>query len=414
MTRALVLALALLGCRRAASPRAAGPPVRVDASVARAAVIAPRPRDPPPPPARPSQFRMDPAHTGRSGYRLPRAPRVLGRFHTGQRVNAQVTAIDDDLLVVGSHDGVVYAFTPEGQRRWRVATGDRVYSTALVTADGVYVGSDVDRFLWLDRRGGLRVALATEDDADTAATAAPDGSLRFASGRTVYATAPDLTVRWRFDAGNKVFSSPAVSADGTTVFGAQDDHVYALAPDGTLRWRLPTGGDVDATPMIDGRGTIYVGSDDGRVYAINPDGTLRWRREVGGYVRAGAALGLDGALVVGTYGPHVRVVALDAADGRERWSVPIPAPPTRDVGVASAALVDAEGSYAVGAPDDALYLLAPDGGVRARVPLGGDVDGAPVLVRDGLIAVGCDDGDVYLIGDDRPDAGAAMIGDGGG
>lgn len=357
---------------------------------------------------------MDPAHTGRSGFRLPRAPRVLARFHTEQRVNAQVTAVEDDLLVVGSHDGVVYAFTPDARRRWRVATGDRVYSSALATADGVYLGSDVDRFLWLDRRGGLRVALATEDDADTAATPAPDGSLRFASGRTVYATGPDLTVRWRFDAGNKVFSSPAVTADGVTVFGSQDDHVYALAPDGTLRWRLPTGGDVDATPMIDARGTIYVGSDDGKVYAINPDGTLRWRRDVGGYVRAGAALGLDGTLVVGTYGPHVRVVALDASDGRERWSVRIPAAPTRDVGVASAALVDADGAYAIGAPDDALYFIAPDGRVTQRVVLGGDVDAPPVLVRDGLVAVGCDDGDVYLIGDEATDGGPDVTRDGGG
>jgi outer membrane protein assembly factor BamB len=373
--------------------------------VARDAGPPPRPRETPPPPSRPSQFRLDAAHTGRSGFRLPRSPRVLARLHTAQRVNAQVTAAEDDLLVVGSHDGVVYAFTPDARRRWRVATGDRVYSAALATADGIYLGSDIDRFLWLDRRGGLRVALATEDDADTAATAAPDGSLRFASGRTVYATERDLTVRWRFDAGNKVFSSPAVTADGVTVFGSQDDHVYALGPDGMLRWRLATGGDVDATPMIDARGTIYVGSDDGRVYAINPDGTLRWRQEVGGYVRAGAALGLDGTLVVGTYGPHVRVVALELADGRVRWSVPVPAAPTRDVGVASAALVDADGRYAVGAPDDALYILEADGRVAHRVPMGGDVDAPPVLVRDGLVAVGCDDGDVYLVGDPGADAG---------
>lgn len=354
---------------------------------------------------RPSQFRLDPAHTGRSGYRLPRTPRVLARLHTEGRVSAQVIAADDDLLVIGSHDGVVYGLSSALRRRWRVATGDRVYSTALSAAEGVYVGSDVDRFLSLDRRGGVRVALATEDDADTAATPAPDGSLRFASGRTVYAAERDLTVRWRFDAGSKVFSSPAVTADGGTVFGSQDDHLYALAPDGTLRWRLRTGGDVDATPALDAAGNIYVGSDDGHVYSVAPDGALRWRRSVGGYVRAGAALGLDRTLVVGTFGPRVRVVALDMDDGRELWSLPIPSAPTRDVGVASAALVDREGWYALGAPDDRVYILDALGRVVHSVQLGADVDSAPVLLRDGVIAVGCDDGDVVLLGEDDSDAG---------
>jgi outer membrane protein assembly factor BamB len=394
----VVVALCALACRRAAPSRDARAPATVP-SAPRDAGPPPRPREAPPAPAPPSQFRLDATHSGRSGFRLPRAPRVLARLHTDRRVSAQVIAAQDDLLVVGSHDGVVYGFTPAGRRRWRVATGDRVYSTALALDGGVYVGSDVDRFLSLDLRGALRVALATEDDADTAAVMASDGALRFASGRTVYAVAPDLTVRWRFDAGNKVYSSPAVTTDGVTVFGSQDDHLYALGPDGMLRWRLRTGGDVDAPPAIDAAGIIYVGSDDGFVYAVRPDGTLRWRHAVGGHVRAGVALGLDRTLVVGTFGPRVRVVALDTETGRERWSVPVSAPPTADVGVMSGALVDADGHYAVGTPDDEVLLLDAEGAVTHRVRLGGDVDSAPVLVRDGLLAVGCDDGDVYLIGD---------------
>lgn len=412
-TRLSLRRLGLLGlalaaaCRRAPAPRDASPSREVPIITDRGEGPAPRALEVPPAPSRPSRFRLDAAHSGRSGFRLPRVPRVLARLHTEGRVSAQVVAAEDDLLVVGSHDGVVYGFTPGGGRRWRVATGDRVYGTALATADGLYVGSDVDRFLSLDRRGGLRVALATEDDADTSAALAPDGSLRFASGRTVYAAEPDLTVRWRFDAGNKVYSSPVVTPDGLTIFGSQDDHIYALGPDGMLRWRVQTGGDVDAPPALDAEGNIYVGSDDGCVYSLAPSGALRWRRPVGGYVRAGVALGLDHTVVVGTFGPRVRMVALDRERGQERWSLPIPAAPTRDVGIASAALVDAEGWYAFGAPDDGFYILDDRGREVHRVILGGDVDSAPVLLRDGLVAVGCDDGDVYLLGDRLDDAGVA-------
>ncbi len=82
-----------------------------------------------------------------------------------------------------------------------------------------------------------------------------------------------------------------------------------------------------------------------------------------------------------------------------RWERVVPGPPTRDYGVASSALVDVDGSYAVGVPDDALWLLGRDGELLARVALPGDVDGSPALIDDGLLVIGCDDGTVYFVGD---------------
>jgi outer membrane protein assembly factor BamB len=345
-------------------------------------------------------FRMDARHTGRSGYALPRAPRVRARIATGGRINTQAALTRDGRVVFGSHDGVVYAADPgDGRVAWRLNTGDRIYSSPLVAPSGtLYLGTDADRFLALTPAGALDVALATDDDADTAPAPAPDGSLRFAAGRTLYAVEPDLTVRWRLVFGGKVFSSPAVLAEGTTIVGCQDDAVYAVDASGVVRWRVATGGDVDAPPAVDDAGVVYVGSDDGCLYALAvTDGSVRWRRALGGYVRAAAALGLDGSVVVGTYGPRSRIVALDRTNGEERWSVPVAGPPTRDYGVASAALVDRDGRYAVGTPDDALLILGRDGTVEARVSLPADVDSAPVLVADGVLAVGCDDGGLYVL-----------------
>ncbi|MEI8258431.1 MAG: PQQ-binding-like beta-propeller repeat protein, partial [Deltaproteobacteria bacterium] len=219
--------------------------------------------------------------------------------------------------------------------------------------------------------------------------------------RVLYALEPDLTVRWRLGFGGKVFSSPAARVDGTTIVGCQDDTVYAVDATGAVRWRVPVGGDVDATPVIDEtRGAVYVGSDDGALYALAlADGAVRWRRPLGGYIRAGVALGLDGTLVVGTYGPRPRVFGVSRDDGAVRWSLTVPGPPTEDYGVASAALVDRDGRYAIGTPDDALWILARDGTLEIRVPMPADVDAPPVLVADGVIAVGCDDGAMYVLGD---------------
>ncbi len=359
-----------------------------------------RPWDSPPVPVPPTGFRLDTSHTGRSGYILPDHPRVLRRWLTGARISSQPVAISYGGVAVGSHDGVLYAYDIQGALRWRVATGDRIYTTPWVSQDGsLYFGTDADRFVSVGREGALRVALATEDDADTSAVMAPDGSLRFASGDTLYATDGDLTVQWRMDVGGKIFSSPALARDGTVVFGSQDDRVYAVGPNGSVRWSFRTDDDVDATPMMDPNGTVYVGSDDGNFYALGQDGTLRWKHALGGFVRSGAALGLDGSVVVGTYGPRARIVAMDPGDGHERWTVPIGGPATVEYGIASSPLVDRQGNYAIGTPDDALYLLSSTGAIRARVGFPADVDSSPVLLRDGLLAVGCDDGGLYLLGD---------------
>lgn len=346
---------------------------------------------------------MDAAHTGRSGYLLPRSPRVLGRQRATARISSQLVVALDGSLVFGSHDGLVYAVSPARDAiAWRFSTGDRVYPTPLVHPDGrVYVGSDSDRFYSLTPRGRLGVGLATDDDADTSAVVVPDGTMRFAAGRALYSVDPELTVRWRLDFGGKVFSSPAASSDGTVFVGCQDNGVYSVNAEGGVRWRSSTGGDVDASPVIDeARGRVYVGSDDGAVRAFaTGDGAEIWTAHVGGYVRAPVALGLDGTLVVGTYGPRTRVVALDSNDGTLRWSIAIPGPPTEDYGIASAALVDGDGRYALGTPDDAVLFVDPDGTVAARVALPADVDSSPVLVADRLLAVGCDDGGMYWLGE---------------
>lgn len=359
--------------------------------------------DSPPAPAPPRMFRLDPQHTGRSGYRLPHSPHVLRRIEAGARISSQAVIARDGHLLFGSHDGVLYDADPaNGSVAWRFNTADRIYPTPLVLESGtIYVGSDADRFFALTSHGALEVGLATGDDADTSAVIVGDGSIRVAAGRVLYALEPDLTVRWRLEFGGKVFSSPAARTDGTTIVGCQDDTVYAVDPAGAVRWHVAVGDDVDATPVIDeARQAVYVGSDDGTLYALAlSDGAVRWRTPLGGYVRAGVALGLDGTLVVGTFGPRPRVVGVSRDDGSVRFARAVPGPPTEDYGVASAAIVDRDGRYAIGTPDDSVWILSRDGAIETRVAMPADVDSPPVLVAEGVMAVGCDDGALYLLGD---------------
>ncbi|MEI8256019.1 MAG: PQQ-binding-like beta-propeller repeat protein, partial [Deltaproteobacteria bacterium] len=130
-----------------------------------------------PPPVPPRMFRLDPQHTGRSGYRLPHAPHQMLHIATGARISSQAVVAREGHLLFGSHDGVLYdAERATGRVAWRFNTADRIYPTPLVLEGGsVLVGSDVDRVFALTSTGALEVALATDDDADTSVVLVGDG-----------------------------------------------------------------------------------------------------------------------------------------------------------------------------------------------------------------------------------------------
>ena len=74
-------------------------------------------------------------------------------------------------------------------------------------------------------------------------------------------------LRWSYQTGELVTSSPAV-ADGRVYVGSVDGYVYCLnAADGSLAWRYKTGSGVWSSPAV-ADGKVYVGSYDGYVYCL--------------------------------------------------------------------------------------------------------------------------------------------------
>jgi outer membrane protein assembly factor BamB len=118
---------------------------------------------------------------------------------------------------------------------------------------------------------------------------------------------------------------------------------------------------------------------------------------VGGYVRAPVALGAGASVIAGVFGPRPRIVSLAASDGRIRWEFAVTVADSPQLGIASGALVDVDGNIFVGAHDDYLYSLTPDGELRWALATGGDVDGSPVLGTDGTLFVGADDRRMYAL-----------------
>jgi hypothetical protein len=99
-----------------------------------------------------------------------------------------------------------------------------------------------------------------------------DGTIYIGSSDTyLYAINPDGTLKWSYQTGNEIRSSPAIGADGTIYVGSFDNYLYAIKPYGSLKWKSLTNGSVYCSPVIGTDGTLYIGSNDGYLYAFAPE-----------------------------------------------------------------------------------------------------------------------------------------------
>jgi outer membrane protein assembly factor BamB len=202
--------------------------------------------------------------------------------------------------------------------------------------------------------------------------------------------------------GGVVYSSPAITDDGTLVFGSHDKSVYAVDGGGNVKWRHPTGDLVWGAPALGPGGVVYAGSDDDHVYAFDvADGNVRWTFTAGpcrvstGVGPEGARCDVDGVTVAADGTIYASADGLYAlgSDGKLKWKF---APGVTHCAATPA--VGPDGTVYVGCYDDALYALGPDGQKRWDFRAGDDVDSSPSVTADGIVYFGSDDHKLYALG----------------
>jgi outer membrane protein assembly factor BamB len=116
--------------------------------------------------------------------------------------------------------------------------------------------------------------------------------------------------------------SPSPSDGGDEETAPADSHIAAIAVGERRRsWTVQLDA-VSRTGVTVEGDTAYVGDSRGEITAIDvATGDVRWQQSVEGYVARPVAVA-DGTVVVTIQGSRsvtARVIALDAADGTERW-----------------------------------------------------------------------------------------------
>jgi len=220
------------------------------------------------------------------------------------------------------------------------------------------------------------------------------------SGQTVYIGSNDHYVyainastgglRWRYQTGGLVLSSPAV-ANGVVYVGSADGYLYALrSSDGTLIWRYYTGADNDTLPAV-ANGVVYFGDyGDSYVYALNAsNGSLLWRYQTGGVINSPLEI-VNGVIYVGSYDDYV--YALNASNGSLLWRYL-----TTGNGIIDSSPAVANGVVYIGTTDDYVYALnASNGTLLWRYLTGGEIQSS-VVVDNGAIFVASLDGYLYAL-----------------
>ncbi|OIR15008.1 serine/threonine-protein kinase AfsK [mine drainage metagenome] len=257
------------------------------------------------------------------------------------------------------------AQTTDGSIRWHYTTlssaaAGSILSSPAVGPDGtVYIGTEIG----------------------SASSTSPSGLL--------YALNADGTVKWQFQAGDWIDSSPTVTPDGQTiVFGSWDGRVYAVSSNGAQKWSYLTGGYITGSPAVGTDGTVYIGSSDGFLYALSAAGSLKWTAAFSDKTEASPAIGPDGRIYVGA--SDSTFYALDAS-GNELW--------TYKTGgeIVDSAAVAADGTVYFGSLDGSVYALKSDGTLKWSYATGNAIDASPTLGADGTIYIGSTDGHVYAL-----------------
>jgi outer membrane protein assembly factor BamB len=229
--------------------------------------------------------------------RLSRNRRIIWKYKAtercteGQLVNWWEGNVEiglDGTLYAGNTGGCAYAIAPDGTPRWTYATGNSVWTDAARGDDGTTYWGSLDLAIHaVDANGQLVWRTPTLGFVVSSPALGRDGTLYVGSfdGRFRALDARTGQGKWSVRTGDHVYSSPALAEDaaGNTTgiyFASADGSIYALAPDGTIRWRYDTGDTVRSSPALgpSRKGdVVYVGSANGKLYAIGADdGRRRW------------------------------------------------------------------------------------------------------------------------------------------
>lgn len=210
----------------------------------------------------------------------------------------------------------------------------------------------------------------------------------------------DGTIKWFYEVGKSVQSSPAIGGDGTIYVGADDGYVYSFTPEGEIKWKTKIGtplykefgGQVSyesilASPAIAKDGTIYISSRDQYLFALNEEGDIKWKFPLNfTFDHWGSpAIGNDGTIYITSSPPKGGLYAINP-DGTEKWHYETSEKMFNSPAIGHDGLIYV--AFLVGFNTTKLLAFNSDGDLNWDLTLPYDVESTPSIADDGTIYLG--------------------------
>ncbi len=236
-------------------------------------------------------------------------------------------AISSDLLVVGSEDFKIRAFSMDtGEVCWQYQTSGPVQAQPLIDHEQVLVGSGDGYLYCLDLPTGVLIW-------KTNCAGGILGAAALAGGVVVVGTSKSRLVGIDRGTGSRLFMvgteaavmGPALAIDDHTVtVGCDDGRQYILDVHNPQDYRtIKVGGLLRLRPIIAGR-RIYVASSNGMIIATDHEETkLLWERDLGVVLTAGLAADKE-YVYVGALPGQIFAINRQSGAIRHRWEVQEP------------------------------------------------------------------------------------------
>lgn len=311
---------------------------------------------------------------------------VLAHFFDYRHVTVRVFKPELQWPIYGataarSQSQVHIQLRPPFKTVWSVALGGMIEFPAVVSDGVAYIGNAGGTIFAVSMRFGTilwRHTTAAGKMASSPAVVGRDLVYHSMSGKVFVLDRASGRLRWHFDVGSPIESSPIVR-HGIDYFGAWNGRLYALdLRSRRLRWTRALGAKITSSAAIAGN-TLFIGDYAAHVWAIAPaSGRTRWVRSVNGRVYGTAAV-LDGRLFVPS--STGRSLTAFSTHGRYLWRIG-----TGSYVYSSPAAWG--GRVFFGSYNGVLYgVSAANGRIQWRVGMGGPISGAAVVV-DGVAYAG--------------------------
>lgn len=268
----------------------------------------------------------------------------------------------DSVIYIGSGNGYLYAFNPNGTVRWTYNAG------SIISAPSNFITVNLDSTIYFGT-----------------------------TNKYLHAVRPDGTLKWKIKYESGFFDlAPAISPDGNTLYTCgTDSNLYALNLDGTIKWKYSAPGNSVNPPTVDSEGNIYYYYVDAyklHLLSLYPDMSLRWMYSSIDtcYVTfPGSAMTIDkngNLYLVASFSKGVEMYSLDYS-GNLRWSLGFP---DERMGITQPLICDSLGTVFCGSTQGFFYYAVSSAGkLLWKIPLYDyQVDNTGLSVKTGYYIKG--------------------------